>query len=211
MNLKRTRLHILHEPKDLGKEATTGVSLHCHTEHSKELLDFVPHYAAKLPVISYFWNKERKKHLANRGKEIDFTGAYWSPPMTADEVYNLEKAHINESGLEAVTSITDHDSIDANLQINQHTANERAPISMEWTVPFEFGFFHVGVHNLPKERAVELTKTLLDYTFDKENHTAQKSLTKCFRCSTRFPKFWWFSIIRCGTSKSSAERSTKFC
>jgi hypothetical protein len=32
-------------------------------------------------------------------------------------------------------------------------------------VPFEYGFFHVGVHNLPENRAVELTKTLLDYTF----------------------------------------------
>ena len=31
MNLKRTRLHILHQPKDLSKEAKTGVSLHCHT------------------------------------------------------------------------------------------------------------------------------------------------------------------------------------
>jgi hypothetical protein len=174
MNLKRTRLHILHEPKDLGKEATTGVSLHCHTEHSKELLEFIPHYAEKLPVISYFWKRENKIHLKRRGKLIEFEGAYWQPPMSAEEVYTIEKQQINEVGLEAVASITDHDSIDANLQINEHTPNEQAPISMEWTVPFEFGFFHVGVHNLPQSRAVELTKTLLDYTFNKENHRAEK-------------------------------------
>ncbi len=174
MNLKQTRLHILHQPKDLGKEATTGVSLHCHTENSKEMLDFIPHYANKLPIISFFWNRERKKHLKRHGKEIEFNGAYWSPPMTADEVYSIEKLQINEVGLEAITSITDHDCIDANLQINKHTANEHAPISMEWTVPFEFGFFHVGVHNLPKDSAVELSKTLLDFTFNKENHNAAK-------------------------------------
>jgi len=62
MNLKRTRLHILHEAKALSQEAKTGVSLHCHTEHSKEMLDFLPHYAEKFPIISYFWKKERDQY-----------------------------------------------------------------------------------------------------------------------------------------------------
>lgn len=174
MNLKRTRLHILHKPKSLSKTAKTGVSLHCHTEHSKEMLDFVPHYAAKLPIISYFWRRENRNFQKREGRPIEFIDAYWSPPMTAREVFDIEKKQINEAGLDAITSITDHDCITANLKINEQTANEQAPISMEWTVPFEFGFFHVGVHNLPKERAVELSKTLLDYTFDKENHTTEK-------------------------------------
>ncbi|MDQ2746331.1 MAG: glycerate kinase, partial [Acidobacteriota bacterium] len=174
MNLKRTRLHILHKPKDLSKEAKTGVSLHCHTEFSKEMLDFVPHYAAKLPIISYFWHREKKIHLEKRGKELKFEGAYWTPPLTADEVYNLEKSQINDVGLDAIASITDHDCIDANLKINEQIPNGQAPISMEWTVPFEYGFFHVGVHNLPPDRALELSKTLLDFTFDKENHNAAK-------------------------------------
>jgi phage-related protein len=174
MNLKHTRLHILHKPRDLSKEATTGVSLHCHTEHSKEMLDFIPNIAGKLPIISYFWKRENKKFLEREGKTLDFSEAYWSPPMTAAEVYRIEKQQINESGLEAITSLTDHDCIEANLQINQHTPVERAPISMEWTVPFEFGFFHVGVHNLPQSRAVEISKDLLDFTFNKENQTAEK-------------------------------------
>ncbi len=165
MNLKQTRLHILHEPKDLSKEAKTGVSLHCHTENSKEMLDFIPHYADKLPIISYFWNRERRKHIERRGKDIEFDGSYWSPPLTADEVYKLEKQQINEAGLEAITSITDHDCIDANLQINEHTANEHAPISMEWTVPFEFGFFHVGVHNLPKDQRRRIDENAARFHF----------------------------------------------
>jgi hypothetical protein len=170
MNLKRTRLHILHKPKNLSSEAKTGVSLHCHTEHSKEMLEFVPHYADKLPVISYFWNKEREKYIEREGKAPDFSTGFWSPPMTAHDVFNIEKEQINRAGLEAIASITDHDSIDANLQIGETVANEQAPISLEWTVPFAYGFFHVGIHNLPPERAVELTKTLLDYTFDRERH-----------------------------------------
>lgn len=186
MNLKQTRLHILHEPENLSRKAKTGVSLHCHTEYSKEMLDFVPHYAEKLPVISYFWKKERDKYLEKEGKGIDFSTAYWSPPMTPNDVYNIEKTQINEAGLEAIVSLSDHDSIDGNLKVNERTENSKAPISLEWTVPFEYGFFHVGVHNLPKERAVEITKTLLDYTFG-ENPTNER-LTEMFAMLSAHPQ-----------------------
>lgn len=187
MNLKHTRLHILHKPKNLSGEAKTGVSLHCHTEHSREMLNFVPHYAAQIPVISYFWAKEREKYQKREGKEPDFSTGYWSPPLTAPEVYKLEKEQINQTGLEAIASLTDHDSIDANLEIGETTANEKAPISLEWTVPFSYGFFHVGVHNLPKERAVELTKTLLDFTFEEAKHTTA-NLNEMFSMLNAIPE-----------------------
>lgn len=174
MNLKQTRLHILHDAKGLASKAKTGVSLHCHTEHSKEMLDFVPYYADKLPVISYFWQKEKKRYKEREGRGVDFSTSYWSPPMTGQSVYEIEKRQISEAGLEAIVSITDHDSIDAGVQVNQNQQGVRAPISLEWTVPFDYGFFHVGVHNLPPDRAVEITKTLLDYTFVKENHSNEK-------------------------------------
>jgi hypothetical protein len=174
MNLKQTRLHILHAAENLSTKAKSGVSLHCHTEHSREMLDFVPHYAAQIPIINYFWQKENKKYKKREGKDINFSTGFWSPPLTAQEVFNLEQNQINQTGLDALVSISDHDSIDANLKIIEQTENTKAPISLEWTVPFEFGFFHVGVHNLPKTRAVELSKILLDYTFNKENHTNEK-------------------------------------
>jgi hypothetical protein len=173
MNLKRTRLHILHEAENLTPKAKTGVSLHCHTQYSKEMLDFIPHYAEKLPVISYFWKKERDKYLEREGKGMDFSTAYWSPPMTPDDVYRIEQEQINEAGLEAIISISDHDSIDGNLALNEKQDNSKAPISLEWTVPFEYGFFHVGVHNLPKARAVELTQTLVGFSFS-DNPTGER-------------------------------------
>lgn len=174
MNLKQTRLHILHEAESLTSKAKTGVSLHCHTEHSKEMLDFVPHYAVKLPIISYFWKKERDKYQKTAGRSIDFSTAYWSPPMTGEAVYRIEKEQITKAGLDAMVSITDHDSIDVGLKASEGHEYAKAPISLEWTVPFDYGFFHVGVHNLPPERAAEITKTLLDYTFVKENHSTEK-------------------------------------
>jgi len=174
MNLKQTRLHILPEAGDLAAKAKTGISLHCHTEHSKEMLDFVPVYAEKLPIIAYFWKKERQNFFKREGRYPDFSNSFWSPPMSPASVYDIEKKQINDTGLNALVSITDHDCIDAALKVNEQAGNQNAPISLEWTVPFGYGFFHVGVHNLPQEHAVELTKTLLDYTFNKENHTDAK-------------------------------------
>ena len=177
----------MRDTKNLKENARTGVSLHCHTEHSKEMLDFVPHYAEKLPIIAYFWRKERDKYLEKEGKGIDFSTAFWSPPLTPHAVYGIEKDQINEAGLEAIVSLTDHDSIDAALAVNDNNHNSRAPISLEWTVPFEYGFFHVGVHNLPKDRAVELTQTLLDYTFNKESQNNER-LTEMFAMLNELPE-----------------------
>lgn len=185
MNLKRSKLHILPKTEDLSERARTGVSLHCHTEHSKEMLDFIPHYADKLPIINYFWRKERDKYLEREGKGIDFSTAFWSPPMSGRSVYEIEREQMSNAGLEGIVSVTDHDSINACLQINETEDNRRAPISLEWTVPFDYGFFHVGVHNLPKENAVEITKTLLDYTFG-ENPTDEK-LTEMFAMLNDLP------------------------
>jgi hypothetical protein len=168
MKLKQTQLHFLHKSANLGELAATGVSLHCHTRFSKELLDFIPHYAEKIPIVSYFWRKEQEKYLAREGKPIDFTTGYWSPPLTEELVYQSEKAEINKLGLDAVVSITDHDCIQANLNLCETNDNAKIPISMEWTVPFEDGFFHLGIHNLPKDLAEDIAEDLLDFTFAKE-------------------------------------------
>jgi hypothetical protein len=183
MNLKQTQLHILRKPQNLNSKARTGVSLHCHTEHSKEMLDFIPHYAVKLPVIAHYFRKEQEKYLEKEGKGIDFSTAYWSPPLTALDVYGIEKRQIEDAGLSSIVSLTDHDSIHANIQVN---GVETAPISLEWTVPFEYGYFHVGVHNLPHEKAAELSETLLDYTFSKEVNTDQR-LTELFAMLNEIP------------------------
>ncbi len=171
MKLQNTRLHILETEKDLSKEVKTGVSLHCHTQFSKEMLDFIPYYADKLPIINYFWRRERDNYLEREGRSINFDTAYWSPPMSEKDVYSIETEQIQNLGLNSMVSISDHDNIEANLRICEHTPNEVAPISLEWTVPFEYGFFHLGVHNLPKDRALDISKELLDYTFSEEKPT----------------------------------------
>ncbi len=174
MKLKNTRLTILPQGDNLSKNAKTGVSLHCHTQFSREMLDFVPHYAEKIPIISHFWKKERDSYVKKEGRQIDFETAFWSPPLDENQVYSFEKNQINKLGLDAIVSITDHDNIGANLSLNETLQGESAPISLEWTVPFDYGFFHLGVHNLPKHNALEISKQLLDYTFQIENQTNER-------------------------------------
>jgi len=187
MTLQRTKLNILREKQDLSNRAKTGVSLHCHTEQSKEMLDFVPVYADKLPIISYFWQREKKKFFKKDGKYPRFDTAFWSPPLTGQMVYDIERSQIEDAGLKAFVSVTDHDCINANLAIDEPNSEKAVPISLEWTVPFEYGFFHVGVHNLPRDRAVELSKTLIDYTFDTSRHS-NEALTELFAMLNELPQ-----------------------
>jgi hypothetical protein len=143
--------------------AATGVSLHCHTLHSKELLDFVPYYAERIPVASYFWRRSMRRHAEN-GQIPDFKSGYWEPPLTGQEVFESESQSLAALGLDSIVSITDHDSINANLELRRNIAATHAPISLEWTVPFENAFFHVGVHNLPIDLAKDIAEGLLEYT-----------------------------------------------
>lgn len=142
-------------------DAATGVSLHCHTLFSKELLDFVPYYAERIPVAAQFWKRAMRRRHEKFGRVPDFKLGYWEPPLDPKGVVCSETERMSSLGLDAIVSITDHDSINAGLELNE----TNAPVSMEWTVPFRGAFFHVGVHNLPPAEAREIADHLLAYTF----------------------------------------------
>ncbi len=173
MSSAHTRLHV-HER---GAVSTRGfraaASLHCHTYHSKELLTFIPHYAAMIPVISRLFEKGMDHHLAIHGSPIDFARAYWTPPVSPRQVLEIETLQIEkELGLPALVSITDHDDIEAGLRLHVLGAPDsvnRIPISLEWTAPYGRGLFHLGVHNLPYESAGEIVEALAKYTRRDEN------------------------------------------
>ncbi|HXF43504.1 MAG TPA: hypothetical protein VNK26_07170 [Pyrinomonadaceae bacterium] len=173
MKLERTKLHILRKVGEAEKLARTGISLHCHTEHSREMLDFIPHYAEKLPIIATFWRRERDRYIKRNGKGINFNTAYWSPPLPPEEVFAIERKQIESAGLNPFVSLTDHDNIEASFLVEQRSG-VIAPVSLEWTVPFEYGFFHVGVHNLPRESANEISERLLDFTFNSGQYDENK-------------------------------------
>lgn len=185
MKTTANQLYFLNKGEWPEQIATTGVSLHCHSLHSKELLDFVPYYAERIPVLRQFWHREMRKRELEYGKVPDFPSGYWEPPLRAGDVFASEIESMKSLGLAGMVSITDHDTISANLELNASSID--APISMEWTVPFEEAFFHVGVHNLPAEKAAAITVDLLNYSNDRTDSDDVR-LTDLFEFLNRIPE-----------------------
>lgn len=173
MNRAQTRVHRNIKAAGPLSAFRTAVSLHGHTNNSKEALDFLPRYIDfhRIPIISRLIRAEVDRHQRN-GKSIDFGQAYWTPPVTAKMVLDSEKAVAEKAlGLAAIVSITDHDTIAGPLSLRQKPGEDWVPISVEWTVPFRGNVFHLGVHNLPADSAAEIMKTLSHFTSDPAEET----------------------------------------
>jgi len=165
MKTPRTNVRLLDSRSPAERRFKTGVSLHCHTQQSKEILDFVPYYASRIPVVSTFFQSAVEQHKERKGEAIDFARAFWMPPLPPRAVMDAECEQIERTvGLEALVSITDHDDIRACTNLQVLCPNKEIPVSFEWTLPYAPGFFHIGVHNLPKESATELWTVMRAYT-----------------------------------------------
>jgi hypothetical protein len=67
-------------------------------------------------------------------------------------------------GFAAIVSLTDHDNLDAGLELCSANPAREVPISVEWTVPYERSFVHVGLHNIPANRAATWMNRMAEYT-----------------------------------------------
>jgi hypothetical protein len=96
---------------------------------------------------------------------VDFSRAYWTPPLTPRLAYETERDQIENSlGLKALVSLTDHDNIEAPMLLRTVPDTAHTPISLEWSVPFAGTIFHLGVHNLPSRQAQGIMDDLAAYT-----------------------------------------------
>lgn len=150
----------------VARQFKAGVSLHSHTHHSKESLEFVPRYAHRIPVLSHIVRRhEARYRLLNAGRALDFNNAWWTPPLSAWQAYDLERSQVETIlGLPSMVSLTDHDDIDAPMSLHVLPGMQDVPISVEWTVPYGATFFHLGVHNLPLRWAQIVMERLTAYT-----------------------------------------------
>jgi hypothetical protein len=165
MTTNRTRIRMLDTCSEIRSDFRKGVSLHCHTQHSKESLDFIPHYAERIPVVSNLFKRARERYREDHGHPLDFSRAYWMPPLPARKVFELEAQQVETRlGLEALVSLTDHDDIEAGVLLQTLESYRNIPISLEWTVPFRRAYFHVGVHNIPAAVAGRVMSELKRYT-----------------------------------------------
>lgn len=132
----------------------SAVSLHSHSFHSQEVLNFLPGIVERVPLVSVLLREKMARFQRENGIPLDFSRGYWCPPLGPRAVYESERQQaMTRFGLPIFVSITDHDSIDAGLVLAALDIRDRAPVSFEWTVPYEGTVFHLGLHNLPRDRA----------------------------------------------------------
>jgi len=125
-----------------------------------------------------------EKYARKRGQYIDFSLAYWTPPVSPNRVVELEREQIETRlNLKALVSLTDHDDIEAGRLLRALDSFQDVPISVEWTVPFGRGMFHLGVHNLPADRASKIMSELSGYT----EHPQESRLCELFEMLDELP------------------------
>jgi hypothetical protein len=162
--MKLTRVHMLWRNGAIGIRFRCGVSLHSHTLHSRENMAFIPRYTAHIPLVGAAIRAQERRYFERTGRRLDFARAFWRPPLAPREAHELEARQIEGLGLHALVSLSDHDDIEAGARLA--VVDPRAPVSIEWTVPFGPTFFHVGIHNLPRQRARAIAEELAAATAD---------------------------------------------
>src|SRR5262244_690378 len=129
----RTQTRLLEAGIDSPHSFSTAVSLHCHTQHSKESLGFLSSCVSRMPVLSSWVARMIDAHRAETGRTVDIERCHWRPPLTAREVFDSEVEQIETLGLEPIVSITDHDDVEASACLRVLDPSRAVPISLEWT------------------------------------------------------------------------------
>ncbi|MDQ2713081.1 MAG: hypothetical protein M3Y24_12785 [Acidobacteriota bacterium] len=143
----------------------SGVSLHSHTLFSEESLDMVPRYTARVPYLGRAVTRQQAEYNLKTGQHLDFRHAFWTPPLTPRQAYRLEEKQIQRKfRLPAMVSLTDHDDSRAASLLRVLHQFRNAPVSTEWTIPFGPTFFHLGIHNMRPERALEMQADFARFT-----------------------------------------------
>jgi hypothetical protein len=143
----------------------TAVSLHAHTHHSCEVLTGVPSYLDRIPVVARLAQREVRSYLQRNGRPIDFSKGWWHPAVDPESVLSSERTQIRDVlRLAPLVSITDHDCVEACVELRRTHPAAVVPLSFEWTVPFDEGYFHLGVHNVGPASIATLLPALMAYT-----------------------------------------------
>jgi hypothetical protein len=175
--MARSTISYLWRDKKASQGFRCGVSLHSHTNQSKETLDFLANLGNQCPIIRPLLTRLEQRSERMHGLRVDYAASYWTPPMTPKLAFDLEGHQIEKLELGPMISITDHDSITAPMLLRTVPSARQIPVSVEWTAPYGGQSFHLGVHNLPSARAAEWMATLADFT----DHPSDARLTEILR------------------------------
>ncbi|MFZ0632631.1 MAG: hypothetical protein WAM56_15180 [Acidobacteriaceae bacterium] len=164
MNALR-RISCLWKEPDATRDYSTGVSLHSHTNQSKETLDFLANLGNQYPVFRPILRRYERRSRELYQLPVNYAAAYWTPPLTPRLAFDLESGQIAKLGMMPLVSITDHDTIAAPMLLRTVASARHIPVSVEWSAPFGGDqSFHLGIHNLPSDTGSFWMKTFAEYT-----------------------------------------------
>lgn len=161
---------------DSAREYSTGVSLHSHTNQSKETLDFLAKFGSDYSLVRKLIAIAESRARNTHKIAICYAASYWTPPLTPRLAFDLESRQIEKTlNLTPLVSITDHDTISAPMLLRTVASARHIPVSVEWSAPFgPDQAFHLGIHNLPSETGAEWMRTFEEYTA----HPSESRLTE---------------------------------
>ena len=163
--MAHSTISYLWRDRKAAEKFRTGVSLHGHTNQSQETLDFLANLGSEYHVIRPLMTRMERRSENLHGIRINYAASYWTPPMTPRLAFDLEREQIEQVGLAAMVSLTDHDNINAPMLLRTVPSARQIPVSVEWSVPYGGAqSFHLGVHNLPSACAAEWMERLQAYT-----------------------------------------------
>jgi len=162
--MPNSTISYLWRDKDASQGFRMGVSLHSHTNQSKETLDFLANLGNQYPMIRPLLARLETRSESQHGVKINYAASYWTPPMTPKLAFDLESRQIEKLGISSMVSITDHDTIQAPMLLRTVPSARQIPVSVEWSAPYGIQSFHLGIHNLPSATAPEWMQTMADYT-----------------------------------------------
>ena len=171
--MNESAVDLIWQEPGVVRQFRTGVCLHGHTLYSEECLSFLPRYLQAIPGVGQVLRRKEQ-----RG-QLDFGRAYWTPPLSPISAFHLERRQIVGLGLRPLVSLTDHDSIEANLSLQIAADSGQAPISVEWTVPYGLTVLHLGIHNLPPGCAREWMGRFAAYTAAPDRRLLPGILSEC--------------------------------
>ncbi len=159
------RISYLWNEPDAACTSSTGVSLHSHTNQSKETLDFLANLGNQYPLFRPVLAKYERRARERYNTALNYAAAYWTPPLTPRLAFDLESSQIEKLGVMPLVSITDHDTIAAPMLLRTVASARHIPVSVEWSAPFGGDqAFHLGIHNLPSDSGAAWMKTFEEYT-----------------------------------------------
>jgi hypothetical protein len=157
----------------------TAVSLHGHTNCSKESLHFIADFAVKVGLLRWLLALKERESIRESQIRFDFNRAYWTPPLTPNAAFDVEIGQIHEHlGLNGIISLTDHDNIQAPELLRVHKDTAAVPISIEWSVPYGGDELHLGLHNLPDVDAQAFAARMNAYTVEPTDRVLKEILAE---------------------------------